>query len=111
MNRIPGELQDGGMVTALDSSVPVRSHGEDLSPGPVDVLVRPEGLAMQVIENGNGIVTTRTFLGSVTRVGVLLSGDVTVQIDRPSSEAATLAPGTSVSVSLPMDPVLIAPKS
>ena len=31
---------------------------------------------MQVIENGNGIVTTRTFLGSVTRVGVLLSGDV-----------------------------------
>ena len=26
--------------------------------GPVDVLVRPEGLTMQVVENGNGIVTT-----------------------------------------------------
>ena len=76
----------------------------------VDVLVRPEGLTMQVVENGNGIVTTRTFLGSVTRVGVLLSGDVTVQIDQPSTEAAALAPGTSVSVTLPMDEVLVAPR-
>jgi putative spermidine/putrescine transport system ATP-binding protein len=65
-------------------------------------------LAMRVVENGNGIVTTRTFLGSVTRVGVLLSGDVTVQIDKPSSEAAALAPGTSVSVTLPGQPVLVA---
>ena len=61
--------------------------------------MRPEGLTMQVVENGNGIVTHRTFLGSVTRVRVLLSGDVAVQIDKPSSEAASLAPGTSVSVS------------
>ena len=67
----------------------------------VDVLVRPEGLAMEVVENGNGIVTTRTFLGSVTRVGVQLSGDVAVQVDQPSAEAAALAPGASVSVSLP----------
>jgi hypothetical protein len=34
-----------------------------------------------------------------------------VQIDRPSTEAAALAPGTSVSVTLPSDPVLIAPRS
>jgi putative spermidine/putrescine transport system ATP-binding protein len=110
MNRLPGELQSGGMVTALDAGVPVRNQGADVGPGPVDVLVRPEGLTMAVIENGNGIVTTRTFLGSVTRVGVLLSGDVTVQIDKPSSEAAALAPGTSVQVALPMDPVLVAPR-
>jgi putative spermidine/putrescine transport system ATP-binding protein len=110
MNRLPGELQGGGTVTALDRTVPVMNQDADVSPGPVDVLVRPEGLTMTVIENGNGIVTTRTFLGSVTRVGVLLSGDVTVQIDKASSEAAALAPGTSVKVGLPMDPVLIAPK-
>jgi putative spermidine/putrescine transport system ATP-binding protein len=109
MNRLPGELRDGGMVTALDQAVPVMNQGPDVSPGPVDVLIRPEGLTMQVIENGNGIVTTRTFLGSVTRVGVLLSGDVTVQIDKASSQAASLAPGTSVQVSLPADPVLVAP--
>src|SRR5579859_2378636 len=110
MNRMPGELQDGGMVTALEVGVPVMNQGADVGPGPVDVLVRPEGLRMEVIENGNGIVTTRTFLGSVTRVGVLLSGDVTVQIDKASSEAAALAPGTSVQVSLPVDPVLVAPR-
>jgi putative spermidine/putrescine transport system ATP-binding protein len=110
MNRLPGELQSGGTVTALDAAVPVMNQGADVGPGPVDVLVRPEGLTMAVIENGNGIVTTRTFLGSVTRVGVLLSGDVSVQIDKPSSEAAALAPGTSVHVALPTDPVLVAPR-
>jgi putative spermidine/putrescine transport system ATP-binding protein len=110
MNRLPGELHADGMVTALDRTVPVMNKDADVDPGPADVLIRPEGLAMQVIENGNGIVTTRTFLGSVTRVGVLLSGDVTVQIDKASSEAAALAPGTSVSVGLPADPVLIAPR-
>ena len=108
MNRIPGELRDGGMVTALGRTVPVRGA----SPGEtsVDVLVRPEGLAMEVVEHGNGIVTTRTFLGSVTRVGVQLSGDVAVQVDRPSAEAAALAPGASVEVSLPAQPVLVTPR-
>jgi len=108
MNRIPGELQAGGRVSALGSTVPVR--GQSPEETPVDVLVRPEGLTMQVVENGNGIVTTRTFLGSVTRVGVQLSGDVAVQVDKPSSEAAALAPGASVSVSLPAQPVLVAPR-
>jgi putative spermidine/putrescine transport system ATP-binding protein len=119
MNRIPAELQasaNPGTVAVLGSTVPVKDQeppenesavGGD---GPVDVLVRPEGLTMQVVENGNGIVTHRTFLGSVTRVRVMLSGDVAVQIDKPSSEAAALAPGTSVSVTLPPEPVLIAPR-
>jgi putative spermidine/putrescine transport system ATP-binding protein len=107
MNRVPGALQASGTVAALDKTVPVMNSGTDLGPGPVDVLVRPEGLTMEVIENGNGIVTTRTFLGSVTRVGVLLSGDVTVQVDKASSAAAALAPGTSVQVSLPAEPVLV----
>jgi putative spermidine/putrescine transport system ATP-binding protein len=111
MNRIPAELQGGGTVAVLGSTVPVKGGSTaDPGGGAVDVLVRPEGLAMQVAEGGNGIVTTRTFLGSVTRVAVLLSGDVTVQIDKPSSEAATLDPGASVSVTLPGDPVLIAPR-
>jgi putative spermidine/putrescine transport system ATP-binding protein len=105
MNRIPGELRSGGQVTALGRTVPVRGHAPDETA--VDVLVRPEGLAMEVVEHGNGIVTTRTFLGSVTRVGVQLDGDVAVQVDRPSAESAALAPGASVAVSLPDQPVLV----
>jgi putative spermidine/putrescine transport system ATP-binding protein len=113
MNRIPAELHQGGTVTCVSCTVPVKGDSvtDPGGDGAVDVLVRPEGLTMEVAENGNGIVTTKTFLGSVTRVGVLLSGDITVQIDKPSSEAAALAPGTSVSVTLPMDPVLVAPRS
>jgi putative spermidine/putrescine transport system ATP-binding protein len=112
MNRIPAEVLANGMVTCVSCTVPVK--GDSMSDlggdSAVDVLVRPEGLTMTVADNGNGIVTTRTFLGSVTRVGVLLSGDVTVQIDKPSTEAAALAPGTSVQVSLPNEPVLVAPR-
>jgi putative spermidine/putrescine transport system ATP-binding protein len=111
MNRIPAELR-GGMVTCVGCTVPVKGDSvRDLGgDSAVDVLVRPEGLTMQVAENGNGIVTTKTFLGSVTRVGVLLSGDVTVLVDKPSTEAAALAAGTSVSVTLPPEPVLVAPR-
>ncbi len=114
MNRIPAELQGSGTVAVLGGTVPVKggqSQTEALGGDTaVDALVRPEGLTMQVAQNGNGIVTHRTFLGSVTRVRVLLSGDIAVQIDRPSSEGAALAPGTSVSVILPPEPVLIAPR-
>jgi putative spermidine/putrescine transport system ATP-binding protein len=106
MNRIPGELQAGDQVTALGSTVPVRGHRPVQTA--VDVLVRPEGLRLEVVENGNGIVTTRTFLGSVTRVHIRLSGDIAVQVDKPSAEAAALAPGASVAVSLPAQPVLVA---
>jgi putative spermidine/putrescine transport system ATP-binding protein len=106
MNRIPGELHADDQVTALGSTVPVRGHRPVQTA--VDVLVRPEGLRLEAVENGNGIVTTRTFLGSVTRVGVQLDGDVAVQVDRPSAEAAALAPGASVEVSLPAQPVLVA---
>jgi len=125
MNRIPGELQSGGTVAVLGGAVPVRGDGGsagqslaetqsalsgDRGNGSVDVLVRPEGLRMELVENGNGIVTTRTFLGAVTRVGVLLDGDVAVKIDKSSSEAAALAPGTSVAVTLPGEPVHVAPR-
>ena len=76
--------------------------------GPVDVLVRPEDLRIAAVAGGNGIVTNRTFLGSVTRIGVLLSGDVTVQVDVPSAAAAQLLPGASVQVSLDGSPVQVA---
>jgi putative spermidine/putrescine transport system ATP-binding protein len=112
MNRLPGQLQGTENVRVLDVTVPVKSQSslDGRAGEQVDVLVRPEGLTVEVTENGNGIVTTRTFLGSVTRIGVLLSGDVTVQVDKPSVVAAAIPPGTSVSVTLPAEPVLVAPR-
>jgi|HubBroStandDraft_4_1064222.scaffolds.fasta_scaffold93487_2 putative spermidine/putrescine transport system ATP-binding protein len=109
MNRLPGELSGQEQVTALGVTVPVNG-GTDLL-GDVDVLVRPEGLRVAAAPGGNGIVTDKTFLGSLTRVSVRLSGDLLVKIDKPSTEAADLTPGTSVQVTLPDAPVLVAARS
>src|SRR5579859_568485 len=47
MNRIPGELQPGGQVTVLGSTVPVRGQGPDATA--IDVLVLPEGLNLEIV--------------------------------------------------------------
>ena len=108
MNRLPGELQGGGTVTVLGVTVPVMNQGAAVSPGPVDVLVRPEGLTMAAAEGGNGIVTTRTFLGAVTRVGVLLSGDHGAgRLGAPRPPRWPRAPRSRWACP---DPVLVAPR-
>ncbi len=106
MNRIPGELT-GGEVSVLGTGIPLPAGSGTATAGAVDVLVRPEGLRAEVVAGGNGIVADRSFLGAVTRLSVLLSGDVSVQVDHPSAQAAGLLPGTSVQVSLAGSPVLI----
>ncbi|HXW43711.1 MAG TPA: ABC transporter ATP-binding protein [Streptosporangiaceae bacterium] len=111
MNRIPGHYDGQDGVSVLGSVVPV--HGERPSglTDEVDVLVRPEGLTIEAVEGGNGIVTDRTFLGSLTRVSVLLSGDVAVKVDKTSTAAASLVPGSSVQIGVPAgEPVLVAPR-
>ena len=52
-------------------------------------------------------MTDRTFLGSVSRISVRLSGDLTVKVDHPSAAAGQFAPGESVQISLPGAPVLV----
>ncbi len=105
MNRIPAGLLAVDQVRAI-GSVQVAAAGG--LAGDADILIRPEELRIAAACDGNGIVTDRTFLGSVTRISVRLSGDVTVKVDRPSAEAACLPPGTAVEVSLAGTPVLTA---
>jgi putative spermidine/putrescine transport system ATP-binding protein len=107
MNRIPGgmlELLGGARGLTAD----LTGGPSDGSGGEVDALVRPEGLRIAASPAGNGIVVSRTFLGQLTRVSVRLSGDVVVQVDQQSSEAAGITPGDPVDVSLAGAPVLIA---
>jgi putative spermidine/putrescine transport system ATP-binding protein len=101
MNRIPGELESDGRVRVLGATLPIKGDRPGgLADGLADVLIRPEELRIAAAPSGPGIVTIATFLGSLTRVSVLLPGDVTVQVDVPSTESAALAPGTSVDVSV-----------
>jgi putative spermidine/putrescine transport system ATP-binding protein len=108
MNRLPAEVAGPGTVTVLGTSCAAMEGGP--TSGPVDVLVRPEGLTVAPASGGNGIVSGRTFLGAVTRLAVLLSGDTEVRVDVPSATALAMAPGTSVQVGLPPTPVLVAPR-
>jgi putative spermidine/putrescine transport system ATP-binding protein len=108
MNRVPGTYQGNDEVTVLGTVAPVHGEHANVPAGDVDVLVRPEGLTVEAVAAGNGIVTDRTFLGSLTRVSVLLSGDVAVKVDKPSTAAAGLVAGTSVQVGVAGgEPVLI----
>jgi len=110
MNRLPAELggqpvNGASTVTVLGTTVPAQPGGPDS--GPVDALIRPENLTVKAAEDGNGIVTNRTFLGAVTRVAVRLSGDTEVSVDVSSAVALEMAPGTAVEVGLPSAPVLV----
>jgi len=105
MNRIPAALLELLGASALAADV-VR-HPESPA-GAVDVLVRPQGLRLAASSTGNGIVVSRTFLGQLTRVSVRLSGDVVVQVDQQSTEAAALTPGDPVDVSMAGAPVMLA---
>lgn len=106
MNRIPGHITGRG-VDVLGRILPFTGT-ETHAPGTtVDVLVRPEGLGLEAAPDGRGIVVTKTFLGSTTRVSVLL-GHVTVHVDRGSAEASALEPGAAVEVSITAQEVMVA---
>ena len=105
MNRIPASLLE--LLGASGLAADLTPHRE--RPGSaVDVLVRPEGLRITASPTGNGIVVGRTFLGQLTRVSVRLTGDVVVQVDQQSTEAAGIALGDPVDVSLAGAPVMVA---
>ena len=105
MNRIPAALLE--LLGASGLAADLTPHRERPGSG-VDVLVRPEGLRIVASPTGNGIVVGRTFLGQLTRVSVRLTGDVVVQVDQQSTEAAGITLGDPVDVSLAGAPVMVA---
>jgi putative spermidine/putrescine transport system ATP-binding protein len=120
MNRVPGAISDDGRVGLLGTVVDIRTvvdaetvgaaapvRGRRAAGTPVDVLVRPEGLAVTPSPKGRGIVMTTTFLGSITRLGVLLDEDVMVYADR-SNSAVAIPTGSAVEVTLTERSVMVA---
>jgi putative spermidine/putrescine transport system ATP-binding protein len=115
MNRIPGTIADGGRVRLLGTEVDIRTAvgvpgGGRMAGTPVDVLVRPEGLAVVPSSEGRGIVMTTTFLGSITRAGVLLDEDVMVYADL-SNSAVTVPTGSAVEDTLTERSVMVADRT
>ena len=97
MNRIPGRVIASG-VSVLGGEVAIRGERQGTPGSRVDVLVRPEELAVAVVGSGGGVVMGKTFYGAVTRLAVLLDEDVTVQVDVSTADAATIDPGAAVAL-------------
>jgi putative spermidine/putrescine transport system ATP-binding protein len=108
MSRIPGTL-DGDGVEVLGRRLPVDGNVPDARE--VDVLVRPEAVRVSADDAGPARVVAAAFLGAATRVTVRLADGGEVKADLPTHEAATLAPGTAVTVALPDRPVLVAART
>jgi putative spermidine/putrescine transport system ATP-binding protein len=106
MNRLQGVIAENG-VEVLGRRVGVRNPEGRSRGSAVDVLVRPEGLRLEAVTHGQGIVMTKTFLGSVTRVAVLLGENTLVSVDQPSDVAAALATGSAVEVTLLDEQVMV----
>jgi putative spermidine/putrescine transport system ATP-binding protein len=98
MNRLPGRMTASG-VEVFGRTAAVRNPEGFPVGSLVDVLVRPEGLRMELSHVGHGIVMTKTFLGAITRISVL-ADDTMIQIDQPSDVAARLELGTAVDIAV-----------
>ncbi|ATL88472.1 ABC transporter ATP-binding protein [Streptomyces malaysiensis subsp. malaysiensis] len=108
MSRIPGHL-DGTTVEVLGQRLPV--DGEVPATPEVDVLVRPEAVHIAAEGQGDARVVATAFLGATTRLTVRMADGVEVKADLSTHEAAALATGTAVRVSLPRRPVLVAERA
>ncbi|MFJ8789312.1 ABC transporter ATP-binding protein [Streptomyces sp. NPDC102462] len=105
MSRIPGTLA-GDTVDVLGQRLPV--DGTAPAATEVDVLVRPEAVRVSADETGTARIAATAFLGAVVRVTVGLADGTEAKADLPAHEAAGLGAGTTVRVSLPERPVLVA---
>ncbi len=106
MNHLPAVLTTDG-ARVLERAVSVCDRGGRVTGDRVTALIRPEGLSLAPARGGGGIVSGKTFLGSVTRVLVMLSEDVSVRVDVPSVSAGSLQLGDPVEVTVTADSVLV----
>jgi putative spermidine/putrescine transport system ATP-binding protein len=97
---------NGSTASVLGCTVPLL---EGSVTGPGLALVRPEALEVTRDEAGNATVSSRSFLGSLSRVVCEVDGGVEVTVQASGSTATDLVPGTRVRVTPSSSPVLVVP--
>ncbi|MCD4536099.1 ABC transporter ATP-binding protein [Nocardioides sp. cx-169] len=102
-NRIPARVVDG-RASLLGTSVPVLP-GSAAEAGVA--LVRPESISVVPDDAGHGHVASVSFLGPVTRAGVMLDDGTLVVAQLMSSDAARLEPGVRVRLEVAPAAVLV----
>ncbi|WP_407552707.1 ABC transporter ATP-binding protein [Streptomyces sp. Pv4-95] len=118
MNRLPGTLRAGGTVELFGRRLPVHGTVPDAcaEDSEVDVLVRPEGLAVAAgtvagAEGALATVRVATFLGATTRLHLTTGSGLQIKADLPSWEAGDLTAGTSCTLTPHDNPVLVAERA
>jgi putative spermidine/putrescine transport system ATP-binding protein len=107
MNRLPAKVVGPGRVSVLGQEVAARGAPAGFTGEEVEVLVRPEALALVPVEGAKGLITAVTFRGAQSRVDVLVSADLSVKVDMASTSASALAVGSLVDVRLLCHEVLM----
>ena len=106
-SRVPVERVKDSVVV-FGQQIQARS-GNQASGGPVDALLRPEEVSIEVDPTGPGFVTAKNFLGATTRLSVQV-GEIVVLVDVRSDLAADMDFGTHVRPSVLARDVLVAPR-
>jgi len=109
MNRLAGRLS-GSEVHVLGTRRAVRGTCGVLraaGEATVDVLVRPESLAVRAAEPGDGVVTATTFLGASLRVTVATNDGRTVRADVHRNAMGGIVPGATVSLEVLDESVVV----
>ncbi len=107
-NRLPGQVS-GGQVLVQGVQLPLVDTATP--DGPAIALVRPEAVTLAAAgarDSGPlaGTVIAATFLGATSRVTVDLGG-TTIMAQLPTADAAQLAAGSPVTLTIRPDPVLV----
>jgi putative spermidine/putrescine transport system ATP-binding protein len=107
-SRVPVE-RSGPEIVIFGQHCPVRSGDPGAAAGPIDALLRPEDVAIEVDASASGFVTHKSFRGATTRL-VVQVGEIPMRVDVRSDVAADIELGTHVRASVVARDVLIAPR-
>jgi putative spermidine/putrescine transport system ATP-binding protein len=109
MNRLPGRVGEGGEVVVMGQRLRIANPGEHAPGSDVEVLVRPEVIAVVADVAGAAQIVERTFLGSTVRLGAEFDGGNKVVVEAPA-HSGEHSLGTRVSLRVAAEAVTVAAK-
>jgi putative spermidine/putrescine transport system ATP-binding protein len=103
-NPISGKVS-GGLIEVLGSVV--KTLPGSVTSGTGIALIRPESVDVVASKSGNATVAAASFLGASCRLNITMNDGTKITAQLPSSDAAGIGAGATVSVSLLDMPVFV----
>jgi putative spermidine/putrescine transport system ATP-binding protein len=110
-NKIPALVTDKGNVKVFGQKISLSSASEDFSDGKkVNALIRPESLHVVSDtdpEATHGIVAIKSFLGPLTKLGVVIEGFPIVHLNLASKDVKKIEIGDRISFKIVADELMV----